>query len=112
MHEAIVGERLPMNRKSRRAGTQETAAYQLKITLSDLAPAIWRRVLVRGDINLGLLHAVIQVAMGWTNSHLHHFFGGGRHYSDPSFGLDEHSEDERTLDENRAVLMQRDGVRA
>jgi hypothetical protein len=85
---------------------QETTAYQLKVTLRDLAPAIWRRLLVRGDINLGLLHAVIQVVMGWTNSHLHHFFVGGRYYSDPSFGLNQHSEDERTLDENETVLRE------
>ncbi len=97
---------MPMNRKSRRASEQEIATYQLKMTLSDLRPVIWRQVLVRGDINLGLLHSVIQVAMGWTNSHLHHFLVGDRYYSDPSFGLDEYSDEERSLDENRAVLME------
>jgi len=95
-----------MNRKSRNAGKQETPTYQLKITLSYLRPAIWRQVLVRGDIPLGLLHAVIQVAMGWTNSHLHHFRIGDRYYSDPSFGLDEYSEREPTVDENQAILME------
>jgi len=47
--------------------------YQLKITLEDTRPAIWRRVLVPGTWNLGALHYVVQVAMGWTNSHLHQF---------------------------------------
>lgn len=97
---------MPAKRKSRSMGNEQTAAYQLKITLSDLRPLIWRRVLVRGDINLGLLHAVIQVTMGWTNSHLHQFLVGERYYSDPSFGLDEYAERERTLDENRALLSQ------
>ena len=95
-----------MNRKSQRASVQGITIYQLKIVLNYLRPAIWRRVLVRGDIPLGLLHAVIQVAMGWTNSHLHHFLVGERYYSDPSFGLDNYSDEEQTLDENQAVLTQ------
>ena len=47
--------------------------YTLKVTLLDSSPKIWRRVQVRGDWTLGALHYVMQVAMGWTNSHLHHF---------------------------------------
>lgn len=46
---------------------------QLKITLKYLDPAIWRRVIVPHDIKLPKLHDVIQIAMGWTNSHLHAF---------------------------------------
>ena len=93
-----------MKRKSPSTGKQEISDYQLKITLSDIKPAIWRQVRVRGDIPLGLLHAVIQVAMGWTNSHLHHFRIAERYYSDPAFGLDEYSEQAPTLDENQAIL--------
>jgi hypothetical protein len=89
------------------SGSHEpAAAYQLKITLSDLRPPIWRRVLVREDINLGLLHTVIQVAMGWTNSHLHQFLIGELYYSDPASGLNEYAEEQRTLDESRAILSQ------
>ena len=55
--------------------------YQLKIELAGAEPPIWRRLLVRGDMNLGLLHAVIQVAMGWTNSHLHQFTLGNVRYT-------------------------------
>jgi len=35
-------------------------------------------VLVRGDMRLDRLHNVIQIAMGWTNSHLHQFVTGSR----------------------------------
>ena len=63
--------------KTRRSPSGKSAAmYQLKVTLPDLR--VWRRLRVRGDVNLGLLHAVIQVAMGWTNSHLHQFTIGIR----------------------------------
>lgn len=50
--------------------------YQLKITLKRSKPPIWRRVVVRADMTLDRLHGVIQIAMGWTNSHLHQFFAG------------------------------------
>lgn len=57
--------------------------YQLKITLQDIRPPIWRRVLVPGNMSLGTLHEIIQTAMGWTNSHLHQFTISNKHYSDP-----------------------------
>ncbi len=47
--------------------------YQLKITLKDLQPPIWRRVQVESNVTLEHLHWVIQISMGWTNSHLHSF---------------------------------------
>jgi hypothetical protein len=52
--------------------------YQLKIILKNSKPEIWRRVLVRGDMRLDRLHSVIQIAMGWTDSHLHQFVVGRR----------------------------------
>lgn len=56
------------------------AAYQLKITLRDIDPPIWRRVVVPSDIRLGKLHSTLQDTMGWTNSHLHEFVIGSDHY--------------------------------
>ena len=47
--------------------------YQLKITLIDSKPKIWRRLLVDEDVLLSDLHKIIQTVMGWTNSHLHQF---------------------------------------
>ena len=44
--------------------------YELKITLCGSNPAIWRRVQVPGGIKLNRLHDVLQVVMGWTDSHL------------------------------------------
>ncbi len=56
--------------------------YQLKITLKDIRPPIWRRVIVP-DCSLAKLHEVIQVAMGWENYHMYDFEAGGEHYTDP-----------------------------
>ena len=54
----------------------EAPLYQLKMTLKWSKPPIWRRVVVRADLRLDRLHHVIQIAMGWPNSHLHQFIVG------------------------------------
>ncbi len=78
--------------------------YHLKVSLEGIKPLIWRRLQVPANANLGWLHAVIQVAMGWTNSHLHQFVVGERLYSDPSFDLDEFEDDPRVFDENTTAI--------
>jgi hypothetical protein len=50
--------------------------YQLKITLRDITPPIWRRILVPGAMRLDHLHRAIQIAMGWSNCHLYEFAVG------------------------------------
>lgn len=57
--------------------------YQLKITLGDVMPPIWRRVLVPGGYTLDRLHRVIQHAMGWQDYHLHSFEISGHQYGEP-----------------------------
>lgn len=61
-------------------GSVKGKIYQLKISLQYAKPPIWRRVLVPADIELEDLHEVIQVAFGWTNSHLHQFIDGRTFY--------------------------------
>src|SRR4051794_9089712 len=56
--------------------------YQFKITLLGYQPKIWRRIQV-ADCTLDKLHEHVQTAMGWTNSHLHHFRIDDRLYGDP-----------------------------
>jgi hypothetical protein len=79
---------------------------QIKIRLEETAPEVWRRLLVRGDVNLGMLHAIIQIAMGWTNSHLHHFIIGGKRYVDPALDHDrDFAGDQKPVDENACFLL-------
>jgi hypothetical protein len=56
--------------------------YQLKITLQDVKPPVWRRVQVK-DCTLPKLHDIIQTCMGWEGYHLHAFEIGGQQYSEP-----------------------------
>lgn len=58
--------------------------YQIKVNLRYSKPPIWRRLLVSGNATLFDLHKIIQIAMGWTNSHLHQFIIGDEYYSIPS----------------------------
>ena len=47
--------------------------YQFKIILKETKPPIWRRIQVPEFYTLWDLHVAIQDAMGWLDSHLHHF---------------------------------------
>ena len=47
--------------------------YQLRITLANIEPRIWRRIVVPGSVTLAKLHNIIQIAMGWGNDHLYLF---------------------------------------
>jgi hypothetical protein len=73
--------------------------YQLKITLRDIKPSIWRRVQVESSTTLSQLHLIIQAAMGWYNYHLHSFSIEGVNYGipEPNYGLD-------IRDENKVKL--------
>ncbi len=57
--------------------------YQLKIKLLGIKPMIWRRLLVSSVMKLDELHIAIQIAMGWTNSHLYEFISGYDRYGVP-----------------------------
>ena len=47
--------------------------YRIKITLERIAPPIWRRIEVPGDVTLAELHNLIQRAMGWEDCHMWSF---------------------------------------
>ena len=58
-------------------------AVVLKVTLRDIRPPVWRRLLLPGTMTLADLHEAIQAAMGWHGGHLHAFDIAGRQYGDP-----------------------------
>ncbi len=55
-------------------------AHKLFVELLDVEPAVTRELLVRSDTTLEELHAILQVAFGWTESHLHAFRIGRTRY--------------------------------
>ena len=57
--------------------------YQIKVTLHGIEPPIWRRIQVRDSTALDRLHDILQVVMGWTDSHLHQFIVGETYFGPP-----------------------------
>src|SRR5438552_7123636 len=49
----------------------QSHCFGLRVVLDDIKPQIWRRLIVPAAITLDRLHDVLQVAMGWTDTHLH-----------------------------------------
>lgn len=69
-------------KRAKQKSKGRAAVFQFKITLLGVKPPIWRRIQVQ-DGTLDDLHDHIQMAMGWTNSHLHQFEIQGQVYGDP-----------------------------
>lgn len=60
-------------------------AWRVTITIADIAPPIWRTLLVPESFNFAQMHELIQAAFGWTDSHLHQFILGGLAVGAPEF---------------------------
>ena len=56
---------------------------RIGIELRGIEPKLWRRVDVPLTSTLRVLHDIIQVTVGWTDSHLFEFVAGGRVYGEP-----------------------------
>lgn len=75
--------------------------YQLKVTLKGIRPPIWRRFLIASTASLEDTHIVLQIGMGWTDSHMHEFAKGRDRYGvpDEDFPSDMHDEAKCRLDQ-------------
>src|SRR5271157_5158876 len=78
-------------------------AYQLKVTLKEIRPPIWRRIQVTDDIRLDRLHEILQIVMGWTDSHLHEFRSGGISYGDTSMDTGREMKNEKSVSLSKLV---------
>jgi len=47
--------------------------YQLKVTLQEIRPPVWRLIQTWEDATLAQLHRTLQIVMGWEDYHLHEF---------------------------------------
>ena len=64
----------------------EPTMYQLKVVLLSISPMSWCRLLVRGDSTIADLHYTLQIAMSWTDTHLHQFRIQGKKYGIAQIG--------------------------
>jgi Plasmid pRiA4b ORF-3-like protein len=56
--------------------------YRVRVELLGCQPPVWRRLELASDLFLDDVHEILQVAFGWTDSHLHRFGCGPGYYSD------------------------------
>lgn len=56
--------------------------HELRVTLLDVSPPVWRLIRVPSLISLSILHAILQVAMGWEDRHLHEWRVGDDYFDD------------------------------
>lgn len=76
--------------------------YQIKISLVDTKPEVWRRILVPESYTFFDLHVAIQSAMGWEDYHLHCFEkleAGKKKYPRPILEISSPYEDEEYIRE-------------
>ena len=60
--------------------------FQLRLSLADLVPRIWRRLLVRETMWLSRLHDSIQIAFDWFDYQTHAFTLDDLRYGNPDRG--------------------------
>ena len=79
----------PSMAKKSAKGAGAAGALEIEVVLEETQPRIWRRIVVSSKATLSELHRILQVAMGWTDSHLHQFRKGDQRYADPSHEVDD-----------------------
>ncbi len=84
---------------------EERFALQLRVTVQDSEPPIWRQLLVPAGLTLHQFHNVLQGAFGWKRSHLHRFFVGESSYA-PRYLFDEDFEVDPTKSDRTISLLQ------
>jgi hypothetical protein len=85
----------------RRMRRRNVVVYRIRVDIDDATPPIWRRLDVRSNLTLDLLHQVLQVAFDWTDSHLHRFsLGGGALDHDSQLFLCPYDVDNKEWDED------------
>lgn len=81
-------------------------AVQLRVTLAEMEPLVWLRLVVPGTWHLGQLHQLIQGAFNWWDYHLHEFRVGGLRYGDLETDVDGgYPDSPRLFDESEVRLL-------
>lgn len=97
-------------------GAQPPASDVLvfKVTLNEVTPQVWRRIVVPAEYSFYDLHCAIQDAMGWEDAHLHMFRIDlrGKQKSNPKRHADDlitlslpHEENDGDKDERQEKLL-------
>lgn len=67
------------NRDTMVTGGENMKGYQMKITLKETTPPIWRRIQIPAEYSFELLHDTIQILFGWQDYHNYDFVIAKKH---------------------------------
>ncbi len=67
----------PPRPKLRKKPLPEPVLFRIRIDLDEATPPIWRRLEIRSDLTLDVVHRAIQASYAWLDYHLHRFSLGG-----------------------------------
>lgn len=71
---------LAVSESRRRPRRPDLVRYRVRADLCGAKPPLWRRLELTSGLFLDEVHEILQVAFGWTDSHLHQFGSGPRYH--------------------------------
>jgi len=71
----------PQREELRRTPLADVMIFRVRVDLRRSRPRIWRRLELRSDLTLDVVHRVLQMAFGWTDTHLWKFSLGSDPFS-------------------------------
>jgi len=71
----------PRRLELRRPPLADVMIFHVRVDLKGSKPRIWRRLELRSDLTLDVVHRVLQAAFSWTDTHLWRFSLGGEPFS-------------------------------
>lgn len=81
-------------------------AVQIKVSIDEIEPGVWRRLVLPVYWNLEHLHLGIQAAFNWWNYHLYAFRIGGLRYGDVEILTEDATDDDpRVFDQSEVRLL-------
>ena len=88
----------------RRPPLRDRRVFRVRVALDDSDPVIWRRLELRSDLPLNVVHQAIQSAFGWWDYHLHRFAIGGGPWDQHSQVFACKEDIDEADDEDEAIL--------
>ena len=76
------------------------SVYTLRVSLRDVEPTVWRRIVVPSETKLPKLARWLEAVMGWEGYHLHSFDVAGLQFGAPDEDAD------YVIDERRVTVKQ------
>lgn len=74
---AVQQQSRPQREDLRRPPLADVMTFRVRVDLRRSTPRIWRRLQLRSDLTLDVVHRVLQTAFSWTDTHLWRFSLGG-----------------------------------